>query len=101
MQEGRNLQLQIYCGRLPPFSGSTQVDAAAEVEEDEVLCSGGGARAAVGLREEEDARKGRMRKDLDRSICKGRLISGREKRGGRKYGYPASRTPRFLGWSLR
>ena len=31
------------------FSGSIQVDAAAEVEEDEVLCDGGGAQAAVGL----------------------------------------------------
>ena len=54
MREGEDLQLQIYCGGSPPFSGSTQVDAAAEVEEDEVLCSGGGARVAVGLREEED-----------------------------------------------
>ena len=31
-----------------------QVDAVAKVEEDEVLCSGGGARVAVGLREDED-----------------------------------------------
>ena len=58
MREGEDLQLQIYCGGSPPFSGSTQVDAAAEVEEDEVLCGGGGARAVVGLREEEDEERG-------------------------------------------
>ena len=40
--------------RSPPFSGSIQVDAAAKVDEDEVLCDGDGAPAAVGLREEED-----------------------------------------------
>ena len=54
MREGEDLQLQIYYGGLPLFSGLIQVDAAAEVEEDEVLCGGGGARVAVGLREEED-----------------------------------------------
>ena len=50
MREGEGLQLQIYYGGSSSFSGSTQVDAAAEVEEDEVLCGGAGARAAVGLR---------------------------------------------------
>ena len=58
MREGEDLRLQIYYGGSPPFSGSTQVDAATEVEEDEVLCDGGGARAAVGLREEEDEERG-------------------------------------------
>ena len=58
MREGEDLQLQIYCGGSPPFSGLIQVDAAAEVEEDEVLCGGGGARVAVGLREEEDEERG-------------------------------------------
>ena len=53
-----DLQLQIYCGAAPLFSGSTQVDAAVEVEEDEVRCGGGEARAAVGLREEEDDERG-------------------------------------------
>ena len=48
--------------RSPPFSGSIQVDAAAKVDEDEVLCDGGGARAMVGLREEEDEEERRMRK---------------------------------------
>ena len=37
------------CGGSPPFSGLIQVDAAAEVDEDEVLCgSGGGARCGAG-----------------------------------------------------
>ena len=58
MREDEGLHLQIYCGGLPPFSGLIQVDAAAEVEEDEVLCGGGGARVAVGLREEEDEERG-------------------------------------------
>ena len=62
MWKSKDLHLQIYSGGAPPFSGSTQVDAAAEVEEDEVLCGGGGARVAVGLREDEDEGKGRMRK---------------------------------------
>ena len=56
--------MQIYRGGSPPFSRSTQVDAAAEVEEDEVLCDGGGARVAEGLREEEDAGKGENDEDL-------------------------------------
>ena len=54
MREGEDLRLQIYCGGSLPFSGLIQVDAAAEVEEDEVLCGSGGARVTVGLREEED-----------------------------------------------
>ena len=58
MREGEDLRLQIYCGGSPPFSGLIQVDAAAEVEEDEVLCDGGGARVTVGLREEEDEERG-------------------------------------------
>ena len=40
--------------RSPPFSGPIRVDAAAKVDEDEVFCDGGRARAAVGFREEED-----------------------------------------------
>ena len=62
MRGGEDLQMQIYCGGSPSFSGLTQVDAAAEVAEDEVLCGGGRARVVERLREEEDARKGRMRK---------------------------------------
>ena len=50
--------MQIYCGGSPPFSGSTQVDAAVEVEEDEMPYSSGGAQAALGLREEEDEERG-------------------------------------------
>ena len=54
MREGEDLQQQIYCGGVPPFSGQIQVDAADKVDGDEVRCGGGGARAAVGVREEEE-----------------------------------------------
>ena len=59
--------------------------------------SSSGSRVAKGRRRG----KGRMRKDLVVPIYKGRLISGREKWGGRKNDYPTTRTPRFSGWSLR
>ena len=58
MRKSKDLRTQIYCGGSSPFSGQAQVDAAARVEEDEVCCGGGRARAAVGLREEEDDGKG-------------------------------------------
>ena len=45
--------------------------------------------------------RGSMRKDLVVLIYKGGLISGREKRGGRKLDYPAAAMPRFSGWLLR
>ena len=84
------------------YSGPTQVDAAAEVEEDEVLCGGGGgARATEGFREEEDARKGENEERPVVAIYKEGLISGHKKRGGRKHGYPAAQTPRFSGRLLR
>ena len=57
MRKGEDLRLQIYYGGSLPFSGLIQVDAAAKVEEDEVRCGGGGARVAVGLREEEDGER--------------------------------------------
>ena len=50
----KHLQPRIFCRGSSPFSGPIQVDAAAKVDEDEVLCDGGRARAVVGLREEED-----------------------------------------------
>ena len=90
--------------RIAAVLWSIQVDAAAKIDEDEVLCccGGDGAQAAAESREEEDDRKGRMKKDLKAMrIYKGRLISGREKRGGRKHDYPTTATPRFSGWSLR
>ena len=55
--------MQIYCGGSLLFSGSTQADAAAEVEEDEVLIDGGRTRATEGLREEEDTGKGENEED--------------------------------------
>ena len=62
MRKREDLHLQIYCGGSPLFSGQTQVNAATGVEEDELRCGGGKAQAAVGLRQEEDEGKGRMRK---------------------------------------
>ena len=46
--------------RIAAVLWSIQVDAAAKIDEDEVLCcgGGGGARAAAESREEEDDRKG-------------------------------------------
>ena len=46
--------------RIAAVLWSIQVDAAAKINEDEVLCGGGGsgARAAAESREEEDDRKG-------------------------------------------
>jgi hypothetical protein len=83
VREDEDLQLQIYCGGSPPFSGLIQVDAAAEVDEDEVLCGGGGggARAAAESREEEDDGRGRMKKDLVVPIYKeGPTVTARETR---------------------
>ena len=45
--------------RIAAVLWSIQVDAAAKIDEDEVLCcGGGGARAAAESREKEDDRKG-------------------------------------------
>ena len=50
--------------RIAAVLWSIQVDAAAKIDEDEVLCYGGGdgARAAARSREEEDDRKGENEK---------------------------------------
>ena len=69
MQKGENLHREICCGGAPPFSGHIQVDAAAKVDGDKVHCSGGGARARVGVRGRR-REKGRMKKDLVGSIYK-------------------------------
>ena len=45
----KHLQPRIFSRGSPPFSGPIQADAAAKVDEDEVPCDGGGARAAVEL----------------------------------------------------
>ena len=55
-----------------------------------MLCGGSGARAAEGLREEEDAGKGENEERPVVAIYKEGLISGREKKGDRKHGYPAA-----------
>ena len=68
-------------------------------------CSVAAAAAELERQQGRERRKtigrGRMRKDLVVLIYKGGLISGREKRGGRKLDYPAAPTPRFSGWLLR
>ena len=82
------------------FFGPVQGDAAAEVEEDERRGGGGGARALERQRRkmmEEKSNEGLWAGP----IYKGRLVSGREKRGGRRHDYLAAETPRFSGWSLR
>ena len=50
--------------RIAAVLWSIQVDAAAKIDEDEVLCcgGGGGAREAARSREEEDDRKGENEK---------------------------------------
>ena len=47
---------------MPAYSDPTQVDAAAKVEEDEVLCGGGGARAAEGHERKKMTEKGENEK---------------------------------------
>ena len=56
--------------RIAAVLWSIQVDAAAEVEEDEVHCDGGGARSTGGLREEEDAGKEKNEERSDGPIYK-------------------------------
>ena len=67
VREGEDLQQQIYCGGAPPFSRLIQVDAAAKVDGDEVSCGGCGARAAVGVREEEYGERGGGEKRTSRA----------------------------------
>ena len=54
MRKGKNLRTQFYYGGLPPFSGQAQVDATAQVEDDDEHCGSDGARATEGLREKEE-----------------------------------------------
>ena len=72
MWKSKDLRTQIYCGGSPPFSGQAKVDAAAGVEEDEVRCGGGGARAIVGSREEEDDGRGENEERPVMPIYKGK-----------------------------
>ena len=51
--------------------------------------------------EVEDDGKGENEERPVMPIYKGRLLNGCEKQGGPRYDYPATRTPRFSGWSLR
>ena len=69
------------CGGCRCFSRSVQGDAAAEVDEDQGRGGSGGARAL------ECQRRKTMEEKSDEGlwagpIYKGRLINGREKRGG-------------------
>ena len=102
MQKGKDLRTQIYCGGSPPFSGQAQVDAAAGVEEDEVRCGGGGARATEGSREEEDDGKGENEEIPVVLIYKGKTDKWvRKTRRPKNMGIQLVRTPRFSGWLLK
>ena len=50
------------CGGVPAYSDPTQVDAAANVEDDEVLCSGSRAQAAEGRERKNMMEKGENEK---------------------------------------
>ena len=77
--KAKNLQVQIYCGGSPPFSGLVQGDAAAWDEDDGAHCGGGGARAVEGHERKKMMKRGRMKKDQSCLFIRERLISGREK----------------------
>ena len=51
--EGKNLRMRICCGGSSPFLWTAQGDAAAELEDDDERCGGGGAWATEGLRERQ------------------------------------------------
>ena len=87
--------MQSYYGGSPPFSGSTQADAAAEVEEDEVLCNSDGVRVAEGLREEEDAGKGENEEDRSYLFIRTQANRQVQKTRTPSEGYPARWTPLF------
>ena len=82
------------------FSGPVQGDAAAEVDKDQGR--GGGGRARALERQRRKTMEGKSDEGLWAGpIYTGRLINGREKRGGRRHDYLAAETPRFSGWLLR
>ena len=60
--KAKNLQVHIYCGGSPPFSGSIQGDAAAW-DENDVRSVAAAELERPRSREEEDTGKERMRKD--------------------------------------
>ena len=72
------------------------------VEEDEVRCAGGGTRAAVGSREEEDDGKGENEERQVVPIYKGKTDKwARKSRRPKNMGIQLVRTPRFSGWLLK
>ena len=88
------------CGGAPEFSDPTQVDAAAKVEEDEVLRNGGGTRAAQGHARKKTMERGRMRRDLSTVLIR-KANKWAQKTRRPERGYPAARAPRFSGKLLK
>ena len=87
VREGEDLQLQIYCGGSPPFSGRFRLMQ--RPRSTKMRCSATATAAELEQHRSRERKKmterGRMKKDLKAvRIYKGRLISGREKRGGQK-----------------
>ena len=67
MHWGRNTyRCRFNCGGAPEYSGPIRVDAAAWVEEDEVLRSGAGARATEGRERRKTMEKGENEKKTGR-----------------------------------
>ena len=92
--EGEYLRPRILHGISPLFSEPILVDAAAKVDDDEMLYDGGGAWAAVELREEEDEEERGMRKDRGVLIYKGiSQQAGTKIEEEPNNGYPTTRTP--------
>ena len=69
------------------FSGQTQVDAAAKVEDDDERYSGGGARAKEGLWEKEGEEWGRPAVPIYKEIGE---QAGAKKEEGQNDEYPAN-----------
>ena len=62
-QQSKYLWMRISCGGTVSILWFVQGDAAANDEDDEVLCDDGGARAIEGRERKKTLERGRMRKD--------------------------------------
>ena len=96
--------MQMKCGRAHAFSGPVQVDAAANVKEDDELPGGGNAQKSRCVTERGGRQEGKTGK-----IKGGMLDPIYKEKGNRwvrkmrrpKNDYPAAWMPRFLGWLLK
>lgn len=86
------------------FSGPVQVNAVAEVEEDDELRGGGSAQACRCVAERGGRREGKeekMKRGLPNPMYKEKGNRWAQKTRRPKKDFPANRTPRFSGWLLR